>query len=242
MTITLLGFFLGLFLLVLPIYITYALQLRLMRQLLLSLGRMAIVVASYGAIIWVAISQASVAINILLAVLLCIVSILVVVGKARLEKPLIAPLFAGSLLSAFVMTLYALFAVLMLKEPFEAKSLLPVMGLLTGCSAGYCARGLRTYNEGLTHHGQLYTYLMGNGATDREARRYFIRRCFQATLASMMKSMVALGLTSAPVLLYALVQCGVDVVTACVMQLLLVVLVIATSFSALSITLWMAKR
>lgn len=242
MTITILGFFFGLLLLALPIYLIYALRLNMMKQLLLSLGRMVVVVALYGFVLWVAIREASMALNILFAVLLSIASTLVVVGKGRVEKSVIAPLFAGSVLSAFVMTLYVLFAVLMVKEPFQAHSLLPVMGLLTGCSAGYCARGLHIYSAGLARHGQLYIYLRGNGATDREARRYFIRRCFQATLAPMLKTMVAIGLTTAPVLLYALVQGGVDVMTACALQLLLVVVVLAMSFSALGITLWMAKR
>lgn len=242
MTITLLGFLLGLLLLALPIYLIYAFRLNMMKQLLLSLGRMVVIVAAYGAILWLAISQANIAVNILLALLMAIVAALVVVGKARLDKALFLPLFAGTIVSAFIMTLYVLFAVLMVKQPFEATSLLPVMGLLTGCSAGYCVRGLHTYSSGLMHHGQLYTYLVGNGATDREARRYFIRRCFQAALAPMMKAMVALGLTTAPILLYALVQGGVDVLTAASLQVLLVIVVMATSFSALGITLWMAKR
>lgn len=243
MEITLLGFVLGMLLLVIPLYIIIALDLRQMSHFLVSLGKLLALVVLTGGITYLLIKWNSVGANILAAMVMVLVSATLTIHKANLKwGRLIVPLTSGLLISVFVIGLYVLFLVLGLKNPFDTKFFIPIFGLLTGCSIGINANALHTYYMGLHHHHQLYDYLIGNGSTHGEAVSYFTKRCFQSALTSMMRHMSAVVLLTAPVLMLAMVMSGVTIFTAMAMQVMLFVMVLAMSFGSLYITLLMSRR
>lgn len=243
MEITLLGFVLGLLLLAVPVYIIYVLDLRRMRRLMTSLAVMAGGVTMTGAATYLLIYWNSLLPTLLSGVVMALAGAVLAIRKARLSIPrMIVPVGVGLLLSVFVVGLYMLFLVLGLKNPFDARYFVPVMGLLVGSTVGLNAHGLHIYYMGLHHHNQLYYYMLGNGSTHRQATNYFVRRAFQAALNPLMWLMSGIVLTNAPVMMLALVMGGVGVATAMALQILLFVAVLAVSFSSLFITLTVARR
>lgn len=237
MNISVLGLVLGLLLIALPIYIIYAFDLRVMRRLLKSLAMMAVVVSAFGAVTALLITCNVLWVNVLVAVVLALLSSVVVVLRSGLrQRRLLLPVMAASVVPLLFVSLYVLLLVLSLKKPFDTRFFIPMLGLMVGMASGLIARALRAYYIGLEHHNELYYYLLGNGATHREAVRHFMRRGFQAALVPVMKQMSGMFLTTAPTLMLGLVMSGVGVWTAVILE---VVVVLAVMVYALT-TFWLA--
>lgn len=237
MNISVLGLVLGLLLLALPIYIIYAFDLRLMRRLLKSLAMMAVMVSAFGAITALLMTCNILWVNLLVGVALALLSSVVVVLRSGLrQRRLLLPVMAASVAPLLLVSLYVLLLVLSLKEPFDTRFFIPMLGLMVGMASGLIARALHAYYMGLAHHNELYYYLLGNGATHREAVRHFVRRGFQAALVPVMRQMSGMFLTTAPTLMLGLVMSGVGVWTAVILE---VVVVLAVMVYALT-TFWLA--
>lgn len=237
MNISVLGLVLGLLLLALPIYIIYAFDLRLMRRLLKSLAMMAVMVSAFGAITALLMTCNILWVNILVGVALALLSSVVVVLRSGLrQRRLLLPVMAASVAPLLLVSLYVLLLVLSLKEPFDTRFFIPMLGLMVGMASGLIARALHAYYMGLAHHNELYYYLLGNGATHREAVRHFVRRGFQAALVPVMRQMSSMFLTKAPALMLGLVMSGVGVWTAALLE---VVVLLAVTVYALT-TFWLA--
>lgn len=237
MNISVLGLVLGLLLIALPIYIIYAFDLRVMRRLLKSLAMMAVVVSAFGAVTALLITYNVLWVNVLVAVVLALLSSVVVVLRSGLrQRRLLLPVMAASVVPLLFVSLYVLLLVLSLKKPFDTRFFIPMLGLMVGMASGLIARALRAYYIGLEHHNELYYYLLGNGATHREAVRHFMRRGFQAALVPVMKQMSGMFLTTAPTLMLSLVMSGVGVWTAVILE---VVVLLAVMVYALT-TFWLA--
>lgn len=237
MNISVLGLVLGLLLIALPIYIIYAFDLRVMRRLLKSLAMMAVVVSAFGAVTALLITYNVLWVNVLVAVVLALLSSVVVVLRSGLrQRRLLLPVMAASVVPLLFVSLYVLLLVLSLKKPFDTRFFIPMLGLMVGMASGLIARALRAYYIGLEHHNELYYYLLGNGATHREAVRHFVRRGFQAALVPVMRQMSGMFLTTAPALMLGLVMSGVGVWTAALLE---VVVLLAVMVYALT-TFWLA--
>ena len=237
MNISVLGLVLGLLLLALPIYIIYAFDLRLMRRLLKSLAMMAVMVSAFGAITALLMTCNILWVNLLVGVALALLSSVVVVLRSGLRhRRLLLPVMAASVAPLLLVSLYVLLLVLSLKEPFDTRFFIPMLGLMVGMASGLIARALHAYYMGLAHHNELYYYLLGNGATHREAVRHFVRRGFQAALVPVMRQMSGMFLTKAPALMLGLVMSGVGVWTAALLE---VVVLLAVTVYALT-TFWLA--
>lgn len=243
MEISALGLLLGLLLLALPVYIVFAFDLRLMRRLGVSLVRMAVSVAIMGAAIALLTRYDRVWLNIAVGVVLALVSSAAIVARSGLrQRRLLGAVMAGSVVSQLLVALYVLLVVLSVTGPFSTRFFIPVVALLAGSSSGLAARALRAYYVGLEHHGELYYYLLGNGATHREAVRQFMRRGFQAALLPAMKRMSGLLVTGAPVLMLALVMGGVGVWTAVFLDIVLAVAVIGQALATFWLAILLSRR
>lgn len=243
MEISLLGFALGLLLLAIPLYVVWTVDTRRMRRLLVSLGRMALMVGALGGLIHLLMRWNSVPLTLLAGVAVLLASAAITVRHARLGMArLLLPVVVGTLPAVLFVSLYMVFLVLGQRQVFDTRLFIPVLALVIGGIIGLNARGLHTYYMGLQHHAQLYHYLLGNGGTHREALRHFVRRSFQAALYPLLKQMSGMVTLSAPSLLLALVLAGVDVGTAVAFQLLLFVAVLAASTASLWITLEIGRR
>lgn len=243
MEITVIGLLLGLLLLALPIYIVCAFDLGLLRRLGVSLARMTAAVALLGAVIALLMRYDRLWLNIVAGVVLALLSSVAIVARSGLRQGrLLGAVAAATLASLIVLVPYVLLVVVSAPAPFSTRLLIPVVCLLAGSASGLTARALRAYYIGLEHHGELYYYLLGNGATHREAVRHFMRRGFQAALLPAMKRMSALLLTGAPTLMLALVMSGVGVWTAVILDILLAVAVIGCALATFWLSVLLSRR
>lgn len=218
MNVSVLGCLAGLVLLALPIYIIYAFDLRLMRRFVRSLGVLVVAVAVLASVIGL-LMRCSVWLSVGAAVVLGGLSAVVSVLRSGVAKGrMLGAVLAAGVVPLLAVSLLVLGVVLGVHAPWDARWLVPMVALLAGSASGLVASALHTYHTGLAYHNEFYLYLLGNGATHREAVRHFMRRGFQAALLPLMKRWGGMGLTVAPAVMLALVMGGASMWTAAVAE------------------------
>lgn len=243
MNISAIGLLFGLLLLIVPIYLIYYFKLNVMRRFCVSAVRMAIAVAVMALAVYGAVALKSIVYDIVMLFVLAIVSAVLTMGRARLNTmKLIVPVAAGAFAGITIISFYGLFLILGLRNPFTPHLFVPFVGIVAGGIVAVNAKALQTYYSGLLHHDQLYNYLLGNGATHREAVRYFMRRCLQSSVTSVAKLMSRVVFLTAPALLLCLVMGGVDVFTATVFQVVVYFCVVSASLISLVVTLFLGQK
>lgn len=243
MEISVFGFLLGLLLLALPVYICLAFDLRLLRRFGMAFLRMALAVGFLAVLVSFLIRYDKTWLNIAAAFAFAIASAAVAVMRSGLsQRRLLLPVMAAAVIPILLVVPYMVLPVLSVYPPFSARALIPLTVLTTAPASALVARALRTYYIGIEHHGQLYRYLLGNGATHREAVRYFMRRAFQACLLPAMGRMGYLLVSGAPVLMLALVMSGVGVWTAAAMEIVVALAVVVYALSTFWLAVLLSRR
>lgn len=243
MNISVAGLVFGLLLILIPVYAICYFRLNMMRRLLVSFGYMVVVVAIMAAVIWGALTFESLAYDVAVLLLCPLFSALVALRKARVRASgLLLPVGVGSIVGVAFVFFYAMLLLWGNANPSEHHLMVPLIAILSISITGFNAKALSTYYSGLLHHGQLYNYLIGNGATHREAVSYFVRRCLETAIAASCKQMSRVFLFSAPVFMLTMVMCGVGLFTAVVFQILFYLMVLSASLISLLISLYVGRR
>ena len=240
---TLFRFLLGMALLALPLYILYAFQVKIARNVLVGASKMLGGMTLTALCLYFVMKWDSLLVSLLCFFLMALAAAVATVHRSRLKDwHYVVPVAVGVIVSVIVIGLYFLFFVLGLQNPFDARYFLPILGLMTGGLIGPNAKALSAYYAGLEHHAQLYYYLIGNGATHSEAVRYFFRRALEQAAIPWIRQMGYMMVGVSPVILWAMLLAGSSVFMALACQLLLVILMFAASISSLLITLYAAHR
>lgn len=243
MEITLLGLFLGLLLLSVPLGVAHVLGLRVGGKAVVAAVRMVLGVGLLGAAVWFLDSQGSVALSVLFVLLMILFSVFAVVRRSRVGlRNYFVPVFAGVASSSLIVAAYVLLAVLDVECVLGARYLIPVVGVLSAGSIVACSGALSAYHSGLRNHSRLYYYLIGNGATHAEALDHFLRRAMEKAMLPGVSRMAVTVVASAPVMMWGMVVAGVDVFTAAAFQVVMTVAMFASSVLSVLVTLVVARR
>lgn len=243
MKIVLSGIFLGLLLMVVPLYIDYRFRLHLTQKLATSIGRLAFLVAVMALVVYGGVMIDSVVYDIAMGLLFCVFATWMTLYKARLKpKLLFLPLLGGNVVAVGVVSVYVLLLVMKTDNMLTASLFLSMMILLSGGVIMSNAKALGAFFSGLRNHGQLYYYLLGNGESHRQAISYFVRRSLRIAMVVEMRRLSYVVLFVSPVLFCGMVMAGADVLTAAPMQVLLAVMLMAASLLAVCFTLVVGRK
>lgn len=216
-----------------------AAPLSLWRPLLM----MAVGLAVTGLAVGYVLAAGSVVLGVAWVLVMALAGAVLAVGRSRVaQRRFVIPVFVGMAVASLVFGLYFLVLVMGVRQPFAPRWLVPVCGLMTGAVAYSNGKALAAYYHGLLHHHQLYDYLLGNGATHREAVAWFVRRAMQRAMMPFVARMTALMVPLAATMMWALVMAGVPVLTAVLFEALMAIAMLAASLSSLWLTLVLAKR
>lgn len=243
MKILLSGLCLGLLLLIVPIYINYRFRLNVGNKMLVIFGRGIVAAGLLGALLYGGVALNSIVYDIVVALLFCLSATLLTLRKANLKMcRLFLPLLGGNVIAVAAVSIYALLIVVSADKTFVSQLFLPLSGLLAGGIMVSNAKALEFFFVGLRHHGQLYYYILGNGGSHQKAVNYFVRRSLKAAVVSLLKRLSLLFFVTSPVVLFALVMAGCDVVTAAALQILLVVMELTASLLSIGFTLIVGRK
>lgn len=242
MQITVVSFLLGLCLLVVPLYLLHVLQVPLLGKTLRALGQSALVLLVLGLCLYLVLHWNHWAVNLLSVLLMTALGMLSIVRRARLGRRMLVPIGVGLFVSLLVVGAWLMLLALGVRQPLEARFLMPVAGLLVGSMAETLAQALSTYYRSLLHHDQLYYYVLGNGASPADALSWYVRRSVEATVMPHVKRMSAIVLATSPLVVWAMLLAGTSVFEAVAVQALMLVAVFSASVVALVVALFVARR
>lgn len=242
MNISLLGILAGLILLALPIALMVRLRIPMLENLLVAVAKMAVGMGALGVLLYWVMEVNHLALSLAVVLLMIVLATIEsVVGSRQPRGRVLIPLLAGVGMSVIFFSLWFLFLVLGLKNPFEPQQLIPVCGFMSAAVAMTNGKALSAYYAGLYAHHQLYDYMTGNGATHNEATSHFQRRALERALAPLIKRMamlmVPLGCTAA----WLLIMMNLSPVQAVLFEVLLLITMMAASVSSLFIAIWLGR-
>ena len=141
-------------------------------------------------------------------------------------------LFGGVLLTGLW-----LLAVVLPIGPITTRWFVPVMAILLGHSSVMLVRGLSNYTSMLHRNRAQYDLLIGNGASQWQALRPFMRTSLLAVLSPTIANLSALALAALPLLFCGMLIGGFTPINAFAMMLYAILGCIASSVLSLGVTL-----
>lgn len=162
---------LGLLLLLVPCYVFYVFNIPLLTKTLRSFLKMAGSLLVLGVLLYEVVALDKPFFTLLFALLIIVWGATLSIVRAKLPlRQLFLPVLVGTFVGVLVASLYVLLLVMGGANVLEARYAIPVVAMLTGHLIHANSKALHVYYMGLRHHGQLYHYLLANGATHRRNR------------------------------------------------------------------------
>lgn len=234
---------LGLLLLAIPLYFFHRFGVRLIKSTVIATVRMVVQMMLIGLYLKYLFEWNNPWINMLWVLVMVLVASFTAAHRTRVRRRVIVlPLSVGLLSSALVVGLYFLVFVLQLKQPFDARYFIPIIGIMMGNMLGVNVLALSTYYDGLQRERQLYYYLLGNGASHIEAVSPFIRRAIEASFMPCIANMAVMGIVSLPGTMIGQILGGSAPGIAIKYQMMIVFITISSSMLSLVATLYLADR
>lgn len=229
--------------LAIPLYFVVTYRLTIERQLVKALAWFLAVILLMGSTLTYVVGVDKPWLTIVVSVLLIVLLSAGTLLRIRLgDWRLMLSLLLGVFLPVVVFTFYIDYLVMGGKHLLDARVLLPLVGLLTGGSIDAVGSAMVTYRAGLQHHAQLYYYLLGNGATHREAVYYLERRALTHLLMPTMRRMSRCFVAAAPAVFWIAMASGVSVMGGVCLELALLFSCASIACLALFITLLLSRR
>lgn len=127
--------------------------------------------------------------------------------------------------------------------PFlDARTTIPLAGMITGNCMKQCVVGLRSFYRGISSHRKRYLYALALGATPSEARRPFLRDALEDAFSPQIANMATTGLVALPGMMTGVMIGGASPMAAVQYQWLLMTGILAATSITLVIALELSAR
>lgn len=224
-------------------YILWRVRPSLLTRTATALGRALLLVAFTGLYVGWLYAYDSVWLCLLWLVLMAAVAAVVGAHRVGLRLRLaLWPLGCALSASTLVLSLYVLLLVLRPEGAMGARWLVPVAGLLLGSAQEVASVALGEYFKGLAEESQRYEYMLGNGATHREAVMPFVRRAMERAFAPVLRRLGVMGLAALPAAMLGMLMGGMAPMEAAFTLCALLVGGLATAAVASVLALYLADR
>lgn len=242
-TSMILGIFLMVLLLIAPLGAMIVYDIPMQRQMFLALVRMILRLAIIGGAIHLLLTVDSVWLDMFFIVLFIGYSVLFVAMKSGLGLRIYGlPIASGMAVASLIVGLCIAYTIMSEGASFATRYAVPMVAIMTGGIVVPMSKSLVAYYKGLLNHNRLYFYMLGNGATSGEALAYLGRRAMQSALIPGIKNMTGMAAGVVPVAMWTMIACGVDAISAVMLQLLIVLGVYAASVLAVFVAIAVARR
>lgn len=243
MDISIIGFTLGLLLLVIPCYYLYFYRTGLVKDTLIAALRMVVQLFLIAVYLEYLFRWNNVWLNLLWVVIMTVVAVMTVLKRTKLSrKLLLLPAFAAFLFSVLFIAGYFLGLVVQLDSVFEARYFVPVSGMILGNMLTANVIALNAFYSGIRRESNYYRYLLGNGATQQEALRPFMRDALVKSFNPTIASMAVMGLVALPGTMTGQILGGSSPTVAIKYQIMIMISIFASSLISVLITLWITRR
>lgn len=234
---------LGLLLLLVPCYVFHVFNIPLLTKTLRSFLKMACSLLVLGVLLYEVVALDKPFFTLLFALLIIVWGATLTIVRAKLPlRQLFLPVLAGTFAGVLVVGMYVLVLVMGGVNVFEPRYMIPVVALLTGHLIHANSKALHVYYMGLRHHGQLYRYLLANGATHRRALGYLLRRAIQQSALPGLSGMGWVVMGVSPLVMWGMLLGGASVPAAVACQVVLLVAMFTAAVLSIIVTVAVSRR
>lgn len=220
-------------LLLIPVALSLKYRLGILRQLFISAGRMTGQLFLMSIILVFLFQWDNTWLNVAWVVLMIFFACLSAMINSKLSfGRLFLPVFVAYFLATFVVLLFFNAVIVNPDNIFTARLMVVVGGMLLGNSLNSTIIGISHFYGSIQKENKRYLYLLGLGASQREALLPFFREAFLLSMKPFMASMATMGLVSIPGMMTGQILGGADPQTAIKYQIAIVLAI----FTAISIS------
>lgn len=241
--ISLLNLLLGFLLLLIPVYFLYYYKTGLVKDTLIAAGRMTLQLFLIGFYLEYLFRWNNLWINICWVIIMIWVASWTVLRRTKLNiRTLIVPVAVAFFFSITVIDIYFLGFVVHLDNLFDARYFIPISGMILGNMLSANIIALNAFFGDLNRERQLYHYLLGNGASRKEALSSFIRDALIKSFNPTIASMAVMGLIALPGTMTGQILGGSSPSLAIRYQIMIMVTIFASSLISVLLTLWATEK
>ncbi|KII77063.1 ABC transporter permease [Vibrio renipiscarius] len=226
-----------------PVMISRYYQLRIEKELLISVARMAIQLVLVGLYLDYLFKISNPVINIIWLLVMVLIGASSITNKARLPKSkLLGPATLGLILGGFPVIAIICLAVIRPTPLYNAQYLIPLAGMLLGNSLSGNIVALQNLFASFEHRKAEYEGAISLGASPRYASVPFVREAIQKSLAPSLASMSTMGLVTLPGMMTGQILGGASPIIAIKYQLMIMVAIFVTLSISTTTTLSLAIK
>jgi putative ABC transport system permease protein len=230
-------------LLAIPILLSFRLRLGIIRQLLISSGRMTAQLFLVSIVLIYLFRWDNTWLNIAWVVLMIFFACLSAMYNSMLSfRRFFMPVFLAYFIGAGFVLLFFNGFIVNHDNIFTARLLVVIGGMLLGNSLNSTIIGISHYYEAIRKENKRYLYLLSLGANQREALLPFFRDAFLAALKPFMASMATMGLVSLPGMMTGQILGGANPETAIKYQIAIILAIFIAVTLSVSLSVYFTSR
>ncbi len=234
---------LGYLALVIPFIIIAYFKTGLLKASLLSIARMTLQLFFVGIYLEFLFNLESNLVNIIWALTMILLATGTIIKRSGLNyKLMYLPVTIAMAVSIGFTSIWFIFIVINPNNVFDARFLIPIIGMLIGNSLRSNVVAMSTYFNAYKKEQTLYRYALANGASHSEATLPFKRDAIKTAINPLIGQTAIMGLISLPGVLTGQILGGQDPSLAIKYQLVIVLAIFVMSIMNLSGILMLSSR
>lgn len=229
--------------LIIPLSILIAYKTRLAIPVIIAAFRMTIQLLLVGIYLKYIFLWNNALLNLSWATMMILIATPTVIKRAETDmRKYFVAIFGAMFLGVFFTTGILLVGVINLSSPFDARYMIPIVGMITGNSMNSSVVGVRSFFSALKKEQSSYRYRLACGATYYEASNNIVRDAMKASYSPSIATMANVGLISLPGMMTGQILGGSDPMVAIKYQILIMLGIHTGSLVSVFLALKFSRR
>ena len=234
---------LGLLLMLIPLFFLWKYRTGIVKSTLVALARMVGQLFLVGLYLKYLFLWDNPFLNAVWVIIMVFVATETALTRTKLKRSIMmCPIMVGFVIGAILVGFYFLGVVLQLDNVFSVQYFIPVLGILMGNMLGVNVIALNTFYSHLRRESTYYYFMLGNGATVKEAISPFIKQALVRAFSPAIANMAVMGLVALPGTMIGQILGGSTPDVAIKYQMMIIVITISASMLSIAVTLYLVRR
>lgn len=226
-----------------PIGLSFFYDLRLTKNIIISISRMLIQLMLIGIFLKYLFDLNNPFINLLWLIVMALAAVTTTLKSSSIKmKTFLIPTFTSFFGATVLIVLYVNKVVLGVDSIFSARYLIVIGGMLLGNSLRSNILGVTTFYNTIQQEEKQYQYLLSLGATQKEAQRPYLQKSLKLALKPSIATMGTLGLVSIPGMMTGVILGGISPEVAVKYQIMIMTAILTSTSTSLTLTILLTSR
>lgn len=238
-----LGLLFAFLLLVIPLIISYGLDLRMNKDTIWSVGRMSIQLALVGIFLEYIFKLNHLWLNLIWLLIMILTAVFSAINSSKIKLTVIFwPVVFAFAIPTLVVLLYFNSLVVQLDYLFEARYLIALGGMLLGNILSVSIVGINSFYQTIRSQNKFFFYRLAMGSTHNEAIAPFMRNSFQLALLPALAKTATIGIVSLPGMMSGQIIAGSSPATAIRYQIAIMIAIYVAGVLSVLLAILLANK